>query len=68
MKITNKERKQLINIISDIQFGLGQIIKYVDDSQSVESAGTILESLSVLMNNINNAEEEQCDIFREMCF
>ena len=68
MKITNKEREQLINIISLIQYNLGHMIKSIDDSSSACSAGTILKHLSVLMDMINGAEEEQHDINKEIWF
>ncbi len=68
MKITNKEKKQLINIISVIQYSLGHIVKSVDDSTSAYSVGTILKHLSTLMDMINNAEEESHDIDKEIWF
>ncbi len=68
MKITNKEREQLINIISLIQYNLGHMIKSIDDSSSACSAGTILKQLSVLMDMINGAEEEQHDMNKEIWF
>jgi len=68
MKITNKEKKQLINIISVIQYSLGHIVKSVDDSTSAYSVGTILKHLSTLMDMINGAEEEQHDIDKEIWF
>lgn len=68
MKITNKERKQLINTISVIQYSLGHIVKSVDDSTSAYSVGAILKHLSTLMDMINNAEEESHDIDKEIWF
>ncbi len=68
MKITNKERKQLINAISLIQYSLGHITKSIDDSSSACSVGSILKQLSILIDAINNAEEEQCDINEEIWF
>ena len=68
MKITNKQRKQLINTISLIQYNLGQIIKSVDDSSSACAVGIVLKQLSVLTEAINNAEEEQHDIGKEIWF
>lgn len=68
MKITNKERKQLINTISLIQYSLGHIMKSIDDSSSACSAGAILKQLSALIEAINNAEEEEHDINKEIWF
>ena len=68
MKITNRERKQLINEISLIQYSLGHIMKSIDDSSSAFSAGNILKHLSALMDTINDAEEEQHDIDKEIWF
>lgn len=68
MKITNKQRKQLINTISLMQYNLGQIIKSVDDSSSACAAGIILKQLSVLTEAINNADEEEHDLNKEIWF
>lgn len=68
MKITNNERKQLINGISVIQYNLGHIIKSINDSSSACSAGVILRRLSALMDMINSAEEEQHDVDKEIWF
>ena len=58
MKITNKQRKQLINTISLIQYNLGQIVISANDSSSTCAIGTILKQLSTLIEAVNNAEEE----------
>lgn len=68
MKITNKEKRQLIDEISIIQYNLGQIIKSVDNSSSACATGSILKHLSSLTDIINNAEEEQHDINKEIWF
>lgn len=68
MKITNKQRKQLINIISLMQYNLGQIIISIDDSSSTNAMGIILKQLSVLTEAINNADEEEHDINKEIWF
>ena len=68
MKITSKERKQLINEISLIQYSLGHIVKSIDNSSSALSAGNILKHLSALMDMVNEAEEEQHDINKEIWF
>ena len=68
MKITNKQRKQLINTISLIQYNLGQLAISVDDSSSVTAIGIILKQLSVLTEAINNATEEEHDIDKEIWF
>jgi len=68
MKITNKQRKQLINTISLIQYNLGQITISIDDSSSTTSMGIILKQLSTLTEAINNAEEEQHDVNKEIWF
>lgn len=68
MKITKQERKQLIDRISIIQYDLGHIIKSIDDSSSACSAGAILKNLSVLTDMVNNAEEEQHDVDKEIWF
>jgi len=68
MKITNRERRQLINEISLIQYNLGHIIKSIDDSSSACSAGTILKHLSTLTDAINSATEEVHDINEEIWF
>ncbi len=68
MKITNKERKQLINTISLMQYNLGQIITSIDDSSSTCSMGIVLKQLSALTEAINNAGEEGYDINKEIWF
>ena len=68
MKITNRERKQLINEISVMQYNLGHIMKSINDSSSACSAGTILRRLSALMDMINSAEEEEHDVNKEIWF
>ena len=68
MKITNKERKQLINAISLIQYDVGHIAKSINDSSTACSVGSILKQLSILIDTINNAEEEQHDIDEEIWF
>lgn len=68
MKITNKQRKQLINTISLIQYNLGQLAISVDDSSSATAIGIILKQLSVLTETINNATEEEHDIDKEIWF
>lgn len=68
MKITNKQRKQLINTISLIQYNLGQLAISVDDSSSATAIGIILKQLSVLIETINNATEEEHDIDKEIWF
>lgn len=68
MKITNKQRKQLINTISLIQYNLGQITMSIDDSSSASAMGAILKQLSTLTEAINNAEEEQRYIDKEIRF
>ena len=68
MKITNKQRKQLINTISLIQYNLGQITISIDDSSSTNAIGIILKQLSVLTEAINNADEEEHDMNKEIWF
>lgn len=68
MKITNKQRKQLINTISLIQYNLGQITISIDDSTSACAMGDILKQLSTLTEAINNAGEEEHDINKEIWF
>jgi len=62
MKITNRQKKDLIRVISKIQYHLGQIIKNVDDSQSTASIGEILHNLSILTDAINDSAvlEDSC--------
>lgn len=55
MKITHRQRKDLIRIISTIQYHLGQIAKNIDDSQSTASIGEILRNLSILTDAINDS-------------
>lgn len=55
MKITNRQKKDLIRVISAIQYHLGQITKNVDDSQSTASIGEILRNLSILTDAINDS-------------
>ena len=55
MKITNRQKKDLIRVISTIQYHLGQIVKNVDDSQSTASIGEILHNLSILTDAINDS-------------
>lgn len=68
MKITNKQRKQLINTISLIQYNLGQITISIDDSSSTSAMGIILKQLSTLIEAINNADEEEHDMNKEIWF
>ena len=68
MKITSKQKKQLINTISLIQYNLGQLAISVDDSSSATAIGIILKQLSVLIETINNATEEEHDIDKEIWF
>lgn len=68
MKITNKQRKQLINTISLIQYNLGQVAISIDDSSSTNAMGIILKQLSVLTEAINNADEEEHDMNKEIWF
>ena len=68
MKITNKQRKQLINTISLIQYNLGQITISIDDSSSTSAMGIILKQLSTLTEAINNADEEEHDMNKEIWF
>ena len=62
MKITNKQKKDLIRVISTIQYHLGQITKNVNDSQSTASIGEILRNLSILTDAINDSGslEDSC--------
>ena len=68
MKITNKQRKQLINTISLMQYNLGQITISIDDSTSACAMGAILKQLSRLIDAINDAEEEEHDMNKEIWF
>lgn len=55
MKITLKQKKDLIKAISAIQYHLGQLIKNIDDNQNTASIGEILYNLSILTDAINDA-------------
>lgn len=68
MKITNEQRKQLIDRICLIQDNLGQIATYIDDSMSTCAMGAILRQLSRLTEIINNADEEEHDMDKEIYF
>ena len=68
MKINKKQRRQLMNSISLMQYNLGQIIISIDDSSSTTAMGVILKQLSVLTEAINNAEEEGFDTNKEIYF
>jgi len=68
MKINKKQRRQLMNSISLMQYNLGQLIISIDDSSSTTAMGVILKQLSVLTEAINNAEEEGFDTNKEIYF
>lgn len=55
MKITNRQKRDLIRVISTIQFNLGQIVKNIDDSQSTASMGEIIRNLAILTDAINDS-------------
>lgn len=55
MKITDKQKKDLIRRISIIQYSLGRIIENINDSQSAASIGEILCNLSFLTDAINDS-------------
>ena len=62
MKITNRQKSDLIRVITTIQFNLGQIIKNIDDSQSTASMGAIIRNLAILTDAINDSAvlEDSC--------
>jgi len=62
MKITNRQKRDLISVISTIQYNLGQIVENIDDSQSTASIGEILRNLSILTDAINDSAvlEDSC--------
>lgn len=68
MKITKKEQKQLINIVDDIMFELNVILSDCDSSTTARAIGHVINSAGLILNHINNAEEEQHDINKEIWF
>ena len=68
MKITNEQRKQLIDRINLIQYNLGQIAMSIGDSTSACAMGAILKQLSRLTEIINNADEEEQNMNEEIWF
>ncbi len=68
MKITKKEQQLLINRINEIMFELNVILSDCDSSTTAKAVGHIIDSIGLVLNHINNAEEEQHDINKEIWF
>lgn len=68
MKITKKEQKQLINIVNDIIFELNVILSDCDNGTTARAIGHVTNSVGLILNNINNAVEEDHDMSEEIWF
>lgn len=65
MTLTRKEQKQLINKINDIMSDSNIILSRCDNTTTAMAVGHIIDSIGIILNHINNAEEEPIPVDKE---
>lgn len=65
MTLTRKEQKQLINKINDIMSDSNVILSRCESSITAQAIGHIIDSIGIILNHINNAEEEPIPVDKE---
>ena len=65
MTLTRKEQKQLIDKINDIMSDSNVILSRCESGITAQAIGHIIDSIGIILNHINNAEEEPIPVDKE---